>query len=314
MNIPPEVQARSNLIDAKIDLSKPEASLKPHQKPLTVKEQIENLKSIGLLIDCEEDAERVLNSVSYFRLIKAYGVGLKEKNGSFEGRIALRDLVALYDFDVEFRHLLIIQIETVEIAARCRIANYFCNKYGNFGYEDPQNFNDNFKHEEFIKEANASIGQNKRSPFVRNFQENYQGRKIPFYALVEILSFGSLSKCFKNMKPADKKEIAKTFKNNWAYLESWFETLAYVRNICAHYGRLYNIRLDKTPKMSAQDKALGVSTGRVFAALNCIRRLLPRDDSWVKFVNELNRLFLTYPQVKKEKMGFPGNWQEVLMS
>ena len=55
--------------------------MKQHQPPLTIEEQIENLKSIGLVIKDEEYAQRILNDISYFRLIKAYSINLKTKNG-----------------------------------------------------------------------------------------------------------------------------------------------------------------------------------------------------------------------------------------
>lgn len=32
-------------------------------------------------------------------------------------------------------------------------------------------------------------------------------------------------------------------------VESWLESISYVRNICAHYGRLYNAKLSKTPML-----------------------------------------------------------------
>lgn len=47
------------------------------------------------------------------------------------------------------------------------------------------------------------------------------------------------------MENEDKKEIAKEFKVDYIYLESWIENLSYVRNICAHYGRLYGAKLTR---------------------------------------------------------------------
>ena len=45
----------------------------------------------------------------------------------------------------------------------------------------------------------------------------------------------------------DKKAIAKSFGVGYTYFESWLESISYVRNICAHYGRIYNAELSKTP-------------------------------------------------------------------
>ena len=55
--------------------------LKKHQPPMSVEEQIENLKTIGLTINDEQYAKRIQNDISYFRLIKAYSQNLKERNG-----------------------------------------------------------------------------------------------------------------------------------------------------------------------------------------------------------------------------------------
>ena len=57
--------------------------LEQHQPPLTIDEQVENLKNIGLIVADEEYAKKILNDISYFRLIKAYSLTLKHKNGNY---------------------------------------------------------------------------------------------------------------------------------------------------------------------------------------------------------------------------------------
>ena len=52
---------------------------KTHQPALSVDEQITNLRNIGLIIEDEEYSRSILNDISYFRLIKAYSLGLKPK-------------------------------------------------------------------------------------------------------------------------------------------------------------------------------------------------------------------------------------------
>ena len=54
--------------------------LKKHQPSMTIDEQISNLKEIGLIFEDEEDARKILNDISYFRLIKAFSLNLKPKN------------------------------------------------------------------------------------------------------------------------------------------------------------------------------------------------------------------------------------------
>ena len=199
--------------------------LKSYQPPMTIEEQVENLKSLGLIISDEEYAKEILNDISYFRLIKAYSLGLKEKNGLYHENITFNKIVKLYLFDSNFRQILFPQIEKVEINLRCRLANYFSCKYGVMGYKDPQNFENEDYHKQFLEDINRELSRNSRSPFVKNFRENYIGGELPFYAIIELFSFGTLSKFFKNMKPEDKKYISESFDVTYSYFESWIESI-----------------------------------------------------------------------------------------
>ena len=285
---------------------------KKHQKALTIKEQIDNLKSLNLTIKDEHFATQFLNDVSYFRFIKAYSLNLKPKNGNYYDGVTFEQLVELYLFNANFRQLLFAQIEKVEINLRCRISNYFSSTYGVLGYKNVSNFADANYHTAFLIDIQSEINRNKRAPFIKNFQNNYENSDIPFYALVEIFSFGTLSKFFKNMKNADKKFIAGTYGIGYTYFESWVESIAYVRNLCAHYGRLYNVKLTKTPKLYQQDRNLGITNIRVFGILICLKHILPTDRHWIEFIDTILLLFEKYPHVEKSTMGFPDNWMDIL--
>lgn len=139
---------------------------------------------------------------------------------------------------------------------------------------------------------------------------------MPFYAVVELLSFGTLSKLFKNMKNEDKKAIANIYGIKYTYIQSWIEHLAFVRNICAHYGRLYNINFSKSPLLFSEYSKLGVSNLRVYATLICLKHLLPNDDHWERFVARIGELLMDYPEAQKDLMGFPkdgDDWGEILL-
>lgn len=114
------------------------------------------------------------------------------------------------------------------------------------------------------------------------------------------------------MQSKDKKAIASTYGIGYTYFESWIESIAYVRNLCAHYGRLYNAKLTKTPKLYPQDRNLGISNIRIFGTLVCLKRILPSDRHWIEFVDTIQLLFEKYPYVEKDSMGFPNNWIDIL--
>lgn len=286
---------------------------KEHQPPMTVESQIENLKALGLKIEDEDYAKRFLNDVSYFRVIKAYSLGLKPKNGKYNDGVTLSQIVDLYKFNANFRHLLFPIIEQVEVNLRCRIGNYVSCKYGVLGYEEPTNFTNPDYHQDFLYDIEDEVARNAKSPFVRNFKQNYKDGKIPMYALVELFSFGTLSKFFKNMQNPDKKAISGTYGVGYTYFESWIESIAYVRNLCAHYGRLYNAVLPKKPMMYKQYSESGIANDRIFAVILCISRLIPHDVHWIAFVNQLEDLICKYPSVKTETMGFTSNWKDLLL-
>ena len=73
--------------------------LQQHPLPMTIDEQIANLKSLGLIIENEEYAKKILNDISYFRLIKAYSLGFKPKNGKYEEGVTFEQIVELYLFN-----------------------------------------------------------------------------------------------------------------------------------------------------------------------------------------------------------------------
>lgn len=182
----------------------------------------------------------------------------------------------------------------------------------NFGYQVPRNFKDSNRHEEFLNEIDMEIKRNRKALFVKNFQHNYDTGDIPLYALIELFSFGMLSKFYKNMKNEDKKEIAATYGINFKYLESWIEHIAFVRNICAHYGRVYNINLSKTPMLYKKYLENNVSNMRIYATLLCIKQILPNDRHWIDFVDYIKMLLDRYPDVQIDRMGFPENWETFL--
>lgn len=286
--------------------------LKEHQPPMTIDEQVENLKSIGLIVDDEEYAKRILNDISYFRLVKAYSLNLKPKNGNYDGQITFQQLVDLYLFNANFRQIIFPEIEKIEINVRCRVGNYFAEKYGVLGYLNVENFVEEKYHTEFLRDIQEEIRRNAKAPFVRNFRENYEGGDLPIYALVEIFSFGTLSKFFKNMHNDDKKAIAQTFGVGYTYFESWLESISYVRNICAHYGRLYNAKLSKAPMLYKEYTQIKIRNYTIYAVLLCMKHLLKNEIHWNLFVGNIELLFDKYDNVQIKTLGFPINWKEVL--
>ena len=280
---------------------------KSYQPPISIDKQIENLVSLGLEIKDTSYAKDVLNRVSYYRLIKAYSITLKEDGRYIEGT-TFENIVELYLFDMEFRHILFSLIEHIEVYLRAVITNYFSLKYGNFGYKNLNNYAKNNYQKNTLDELEREINRNRKSPFIRNFKDNYEGGEIPLYAAIEVASLGTLSKMYKNMKNDDKKAISTTFGVDYVYLESWIENLAYVRNICAHHGRLYGSKLTKTPKLYKEYLKKGVSNNTIFASILNLK-VLAENKHYNEFHSKLSKIIDKYPLVDLQHLGFVNNWQ-----
>lgn len=154
---------------------------------------------------------------------------------------------------------------------------FFAVNYGVLNYLDLDKFINPEYHKSFLNDIEAEIHRNSKAPFARNFQENYEGGQLPIYALVEVFSFGTLSKSYKNMKNADKNIVAKSFAVGYTYLESWVGSIVSDRNIYAHYRRLYNVKLSKTPILYKEYSKAGIRNNRILGVLLCLRHLLMND-------------------------------------
>lgn len=96
------------------------------------------------------------------------------------------------------------------------------------------------------------------------------------------------------------------------YAKRILNDISYVRNVCAHYGRLYNAKLSKTPILYKEYTQIGIRNNRIFGVLLCLKHLLKEDTHWNLFVDKLELLFEKYESVDIDTMGFPKNWKELL--
>ena len=204
-------------------------------------------------------------------------------------------------------------IENIEIAFRTHISYHLAHKYGPVGYKNPKNFNDKEFHNQFLLGLKENINKNKyRELFIKHHIKKYAG-EFPIWVVVEILSFGNLSKLFKNMRNEDKEMICETYyKIPFQYIQSWLHNLSYIRNVCAHYSRLYNKTFKVFPKFSSRDKKLFKPTGRIFNTIFILKKLIFNNQEWLNFTKKLDNLFYDNPIINKKLLGFPDNWLELL--
>lgn len=208
--------------------------------------------------------------------------------------------------------MLISVLETIEIAFRTHTSYEIAHRFGPLGYKDKENFINEKYHKESLDELNNLIKKVVKVNYLLNIITKIMMVTIPIWVAIEVTPFGFLSKLYRNLSEDVKKHIAKIYYNvPYLYLESWLQTLSNVRNVCAHYGRLYNKKLTFKPRLFKEEMKQ-FDNGFAFAAIYIIQRLLTKDEGQ-RFITDLQALILEYEDsLEFSHIGFPTNWDELL--
>lgn len=266
-----------------------------------------------------EFAKEILKKVNYYRL-SGYGVGLKNVDNKeyYQDTVTIEQLFNLYCFDSQFKNNLMRTIEQIEIELRTQIAYYLSIKYGpevlmsetNFIYKT--NKQGQSIYSILIKRLNKKIKRQKNKPFVKHHIEKYNSQ-FPIWVSVELMSFGSLSSLFSILKTEDQKNISGYYHTDPKYLKNWILCLVEVRNICAHYTRLYNMPLKENPRLYKENLQYKGKQNKIFSVLLIIKRMLKENEQWQSLIKDLKNTFSKYKgSFKFDFMGFPKNWEEIL--
>lgn len=281
------------------------------KNPATINAQIEKLKSRGCIIEDEERAKFVLSTINYYRLVHYFSAFLENKNQYLDGT-SFDMVMRVYDFDRLLRMFILMALEEVEICLRARISNYHALKYGALGYLNESSFDVRHNHKHFINKIERLVESNTNEALVTHHVKKYGGA-FPLWVMMELFSFGMLNTFFADLKTDDKKNIAdKAFGINYRYVEDWLYCLSDLRNMCAHYNRLYANKMENVPKQPPNIET--PLTDSLYSHLIILKELYPREDIWRSgFIMRLEMLFAEYNDViRLEHLGFPENWKEEL--
>lgn len=280
--------------------------------PLKYEEQLEKLKKRGCIINDDKKCISILESVNYYRL-SAYFLPFKLDNGNYEEGLSFERVFSIYEFDRKLHGILFNALEETEIFLRSKIAYFHAHKYGALGYMDKANFSVKAElHENFIENFKREIDKNKNILFVKHHIYKYGG-EFPIWAASEMFTFGMLSKFFANMTWQDRENLSSDiYKTNPKFVGSWLRCCTDLRNICAHYGRLYFRTFSAAP--SGIDNLEDKSKRKLFGAILSLKKLYPFKDKWDN--GTLKKLMSLVDEHKSdidlEHIGFSYNWIEEL--
>lgn len=277
---------------------------------LTYQEQIELLKTRNLKILDSNYALKKLSNINYYRL-SAYFYPFFEEKDKFKKDTTFEQIIQLYYFDKELRALLFFAIEKIEVYLRTQITKTISEENGVFGYIDKTIFHNEYAHISLLETIKSETSRSKEI-FVKDFYERYEEEYLPVWAMVEIVSFNTLSKLFANLKEPIRSKIVKDMDIKPFVFQRWLHTLTYVRNICAHHSRLWNKMLAIEPMIPKNQKLFqGLNNQKIFFVLTMILYILDKIDSdEFNFKKELKHLLDKYSIVDKNAMGFNKKWQD----
>lgn len=325
-----------------------------YAKPfLTIPEQIRRLRERGMECGTDVYATAVLERCGYYRLSGYWYIyrerprrsedqfdheGREIRLDSFVEGTSLSQVVALYDFDQELSARLLHVISTIEISFRFFIGHRLGRK-DRFAHRNPDQLNalqssssmpchPTRAYEEW-KEEYERQEKRARGDFVRHFREKY-GPHLPIWVATEVMSFGTMSGLYPLMRETDREILAARLQvyakdegGDYGALGNWLNCIRNIRNVCAHYGRLWNRTFNSSAKPPGQAKECkndclhclkqeGIKN-KLYGALLILRYLFLSIDpnrtdvvDIVDFVDkESHALGFSLNQ-----LGFPNDWKE----
>jgi len=276
-------------------------------------DQLDQLIARGMIVTDRDRALDHLERIGYYRL-SGYWFPFRERSGPVclldalgrkpekfrEERIALdsfrdgatfQDAVDLYVFDKQLRLLVMDALERLEVAVRADVSHTL-GALDRFAYLRTDLFHEDFsvkldqktgltRHLDWLAKHAQLIGRS-REEFVRHNRAKY-GLPLAIWVSCEVWDFGTLSTLFGGMREAEQDAIASQYGvSNGRVFATWLRSLNYLRNVCAHHGRLWNRNIVDQPRLPPAAEVPWVtplesdphSRARCFVLLKIARHLL----------------------------------------
>ena len=289
------------------------------KKPLTIPEQLSLLQTRGVTVEDMAFAELVLSNVSYYRF-SAYLYPFRRRDGEvgYKAGTSFQKCWQFYHFDRRLRLCVLDAVERVEVAIKTRIVNTLSTKYGPFAYRDPSFLARNLKTDRFSDLLRFVDGETQKSKeeFVNHFRMKYDSQNgLPLWMAAEVMTFGNMLTLFRLMKKQDKNIIAKSFGSNEQIFESWLVHLNYIRNICAHHGRLWNRYMAVKATMPLKDSRwkeanCPVNPNTIYSTLCIFKTLLDVVAPQSHWKHRFYALLQEFPDIPRDSMGIPNGFEQ----
>ena len=286
----------------------------------TIDEQIELLRSRGLIIDDEIKAKDFLLRNNYYR-ISGYSLTLR-KNDVFSNNSTFQNIEDIYSFDLELRHIILRYLEVIEVNMKSIYAHEFTRLHGADGYLDSGFFTDEAKHKEIIEKSEQQKKQRLNyEAYLKHFVLDLKS-DIPLWAYVDLFTFSDISFLYSISQEDVKEAVAHAFGLNMPkctkILGRYMHSMTIIRNLCAHGNRIYNRLFEQKPSLNNSDKKLlrinhdgTIDNAHLYGFILIMRRILPSND-FIEMKDSIINLTKKYPFVSMRYYGFRDDWEEKL--
>ena len=293
----------------------PKKTYAPVKPARSYEEQARRLmEAHGLEIGDIDHARDILSTVNYYRLT-TYGKHLRRADDPerFLPGVSLDTLYGLYCFDMGLRHALLPVLEFFEVQLRARLSYRLAMAHGSTGYTDAASFRQDRQslglHKSLMNKFGIEVRRQDDLPFVRHHQTKYGGR-FPLWVAVELFSFGMLAQLYDIMIEEDQWAVSREYRMEPEALAALIHAAVGARNVCAHYGRLYNQPIDDHPILPPA--YADYDSDYVFPVILALKTVAGGQRVYGDMIRGLLRLAEDYPQADLALCGFPANWKEVL--
>ena len=283
----------------------------PLKQPLTFAEQAEKLIARGLENCSQAELEKYLQQVNYYRFNAYFHCEIEPTTDRFCPGFTFDMLKSRYEIDGWLRKIILLMIEPIEIKLRTQLAYWSAHNAGADMFYNPHNFRSIHKWQMvFDRFEKIRHAPNEAKDPVINHHVTKYGGKFPIWVVVEYLSFGNTSKLLANSQTFVTGKVANSFNGLAKPLViSWVHSLSVIRNICAHYGFLYNRSFAVLPQKAYWEQYPDFSqNGKLFPFLLIIKHLSEPAD-WVKGKKLLTKRIEESPEFELDAYGFPLDWK-----
>jgi len=311
---------------------------------LSEEELIEKMKTVGyqpltFTLEEEKEARNFLRLVNYY----SFSIFRKKLPANDKPSYSYSECMELYDFNTFLSQAINNFTGDIEKMLRATINKALCQKYQGKHekgecYLDLELYQCQEEYDISQTLFTERIEQNKEKslPIAHHLKDN---QNIPLWVMVDELTFGELMLFISLLKSEYREYWVETeFINYSSYnpkifrqefirkIYSWFKAAWLMRNVTAHYTRLYGatFRVGQAAFFS-QDYRKIKKYGKkkddnkdVFAYLIAMKNLLAFQSpviqaQWNKFLEEIDNKLQKSEVLRGYRIGFTENWKEVLM-